>query len=103
MLLNSIWGLVSRAVAGNRSEQPLLGRVAYSPQNLNGVGPPREKFYLSTEELKMVGLALNYYKKGLRSQKKWEKVEEIADLDNRLFDFLTFLEAKSLDKPQLSN
>jgi hypothetical protein len=71
--------------------------------SLSWASPPREKFYLSTEELKMVGLALNYYKKCLRSQKKWEKVEKIADLDNRLFDFLAFLEAKPLEEPQLSH
>ncbi|MCU0443589.1 MAG: hypothetical protein MUE85_01630 [Microscillaceae bacterium] len=102
MFLQSIWELVSRAVAGYRGESASIGRLVSSPHNWTGASPPRERFYLSTDELKMVGLALNHYKQRLRSQKEWEKVEKIADLDNRLFNFLTFLESKTLEKPQIS-
>ncbi len=56
--------------------------------------PKRDKFYITSEELKIVGLALNHYQKYLRRKHATEKLQQVAGLDHRIFRFIHFLEAK---------
>lgn len=56
--------------------------------------PKRDKFYLTNQELKTIGLALTYYKKHLRKQKAFERLDQVSELDNRIFNFIAWLELK---------
>lgn len=51
-----------------------------------------DKFHISSDELKLVGVALNYYKNHLQQKKSHEKLEKVANLDNRIYHFIASLE-----------
>lgn len=86
--------------------QSLIDRLSafinYSGQVVNeGTGLPsdpqeetseHDKFHISSDELKIVGVALNHYKNLLQQKKSFEKLEKVADLDNRIFHFIASLE-----------
>ena len=84
--------------------KPPFGR-AEATDKLNSYWnlPKPEKFFISTEELKMVGMALNHYKKHLQNRKDFGKIQQLADLDDRLFGFLDFLESSKHQNTHFSD
>ena len=64
--------------------------------------PKREKFYITNQELKTIGLALTYYKKHLRKQKSFERLDQVSELDNRVYNFIAWLEVQEGQSEVLS-
>lgn len=79
-----------------------FGRVPEMEEEVNPWEiPKRDKFYITSEELKTVSLALTHYKKQLKKQRSFDRVERVSELDNRIFHFIAFLEAKEGQKDVL--
>ncbi len=53
-----------------------------------GSSPPRERFYLTTDEFRLVGIALNHFKQHLRKSQEHERLEVVDQLDHRLYQCL---------------
>jgi hypothetical protein len=80
-----------------------FGRVQEEPtDNQPWDIPKRQKFYITPDELKTVSIALTYYKKLLKSKKAFDKVEKVGELDNRIFNFIVFMETQESQQQALA-
>ena len=79
-----------------------------NPENTEALAPTQEamkprkaskpKLNISVQDLKTISTALLYFKRHLKKIGEQEKAEGIAEIDQRFFDLITFLEEHQQEK-----